>query len=411
MTDMVRPSEQQSSLQSQLTRHIQTSQTGQTCDDQIQSLRPLPKPRPWSSIDLKPALFPSPSFVEPAKMSKDDTCITPNPVTPKRPKIPSRGLSLQMPPRDVSSSSTANLSSRIPLSPKFDSSSPYGSAASVLPRRSRGLDFSRACTNLHHSTLAEQSSPDSSPVIGSRSMMVPPRKNFHNGFAVPAAPDSPGSVTSSLWSTLGNIDKTGVSSSVGSVNMMDSDSGSTSSNGDDVMGLAEDEDTILMTPQVYRLGNGLANPFASSMLSSPGVDGASNFSPSAANLMSFQRARLRHGRSRKSSSSASGHSSMASPGPVSPPLLKSIEGNLNSGYFPREFARKNVESRRESLSLGTNELHISDGAESEEGDVCRTSSSEGLGIPIPVTPTLDERRSVIRKAVTRRGNLLVSFKS
>ena len=76
---------------------------------------------------------------------------------------------------------TTNRTNRLPLSPKLDSSASYGVPGSVLPRRSRGMDFSRACTNLHHSTLAEQSSPDSSPVIGGRAMNIPSRKSIHMG--------------------------------------------------------------------------------------------------------------------------------------------------------------------------------------------------------------------------------------
>ena len=372
-----------------------------------------PKARSWSSLELKPSLSPSPAFLEPAKTSKDDTHIVPFPVTPKRPSLPPRGLSLQMPPRDVTSSSTANLTTnllnRVPLSPKLDSTITYGPAGSVLPRRSRGLDFSRACTNLHHSTLAEQSSPDSSPVISGRAMMIPPRKSLPSG-SVSSVPDSPGSAANSLWSTFGNMEKPGMSSSAGSINMMDSDSDSDASDVDVVMGRAEDENTIHMTPQANKSGFGSGNPFVKGIISSPGIDFRSPFSPATASLMSFQRSRLRHKHSsRKSSSSASisGHSSMPSPGPVSPPLLKSIESNLGGGYFTKEMSRQAVNSRRESLSLGTNDMQISDGAESEEGDGSRVSPHDALGIPIPITPTLDERRNVIRRAVTRRGNLLV----
>ena len=364
--------------------------------------------RPWSSLELKPRLSPSPSFLEPSKLSKDDTYVPPNPITPKRPSSFARGLSLQMPSGDLGSSSTSNLTAnRVPSSPKFESTISYGSATSALPRRSRGMDFSRACTNLHHSTLAEQSSPDSSPTIGGRAMMIPPRKGHYNASGMPAVPDSPGSGANSLWSTMGNADKPGVSSSVGSVSMMDSDAGSTSSDEDEIMGHAEDEDTIHGTPQAR---NALRNPFAPGMISTPGMDAISPFSPSAANFMSFQRARLRNSRSRKSSSSISGRSSIASPGPVSP-LLRSVESSLNGGYFPGDLAKKDVESRRESLSLGTNDLQISDGLDSEDGEPSRTSPHDALGIPIPVTPTLDERRSVIRRAVTRRGgSLLVSIR-
>lgn len=410
------PTEEQSvpKLTSRLTSALQevhAVREQDSDDEQLPTPSKLSKVRPWSSIELKPpisALSPSPVLLEPGKSSKDDTYVIRAPATPKRPYLASRGLSLQMPPRDISSSSTANLSTnlinRVPLSPKFDS--PYGVASTVLPRRSRGMEFARSCTNLHHSTLAEQSSPDSSPVIGGRAMAIPQRKGFHNGSSSTSIiPDSPGSAPGSLWSTMGHADKPSISSSVSSVIMMDSDTASDSSD-DEMMGHTEDDDTILSTPQAYKSGYGLLNPLTPGGIASP-MDGVTPFSPVGPNLMSFQRARLRNGQSRKSSSSASGRSSMISPGPTSPPLLKSIESGLGMGYFHSQLAKKSIESRRESLSLGTSDLHISDGIDDDDLEGARISPTNVLGLPIPVTP-IDERRNVIRRAVTRRGNLLVS---
>lgn len=370
-----------------------------------------PRLRPKSSHEVRSVLSPSPLFSEPSRRSKDDSHLAPSPVTPKRPNISSRGLSLQMPPRDISSTSTANLTKRVPLSPKLDASAPYASPSSVLPRRSRGLDFSRACTNLHHSTLAEQSSPDSSPTIGSRGMMIPSRRSLLNPLNIANLPDSPGNGANSIWPQAANTDKSVISSSLGSTNMMEYDFGSASSSDDDhVMGHAEDEDTIHMTPQMYKAGNGTMNSFGPAIISSPGGDGIGGFSPAASKMMSFQRARLQKGRSRKKSSSASTHSSMYSPGSRSPPLSKSIEGSWGGSVFSRDFSKGTVDSRRESLSLGTDDLHIFDGEESDEGMNTRGSPSDSLNI---VTPTgnhpCDERRNVIRRAVTRRGNLLVSL--
>ena len=289
------------------------------------------------------ALSPSPLLLESRQTSKDDSSISPT--TPRRPNL-QRGLSLQLLKQDVTSPSASKLTTshmnRVPLSPKLDSSTSLGS--SVLPRRSRGLDFSRACTNLHHSTLAE-SSPDSSPIIGGKGVNIP-RKGAH--------PDSP-MFAGSLWSTVGS-EKT-VSSSMGSVMMMDSD---TSSDSDEDM-MREEED-ILMTPQPFRTAFGIA--------ASPGVD-SMVYSPAAKSLMNFKR-RLRSHVRRKTSSSDS-------PGPLSPPLLKSVE---SSNYFS-----KGSESRRESLSLGTNQLRISD-----------ADGHDALGL---------SNHQVVRRAVTRRSNMLV----
>ena len=381
-------------------KHLLYEDGAQSSEDAstAKALPPL-KTRAWSALEGKPALSPSPTLIE-TKATKDDSFVE-QPSTPKRPNLP-RGLSLQtlqMPPRDISSSSTANLSTNLsakgPLSPKLDSSSHYASAASVLPRRSRGLDFARACTNLHHSTLAEQSSPDTSPVIGGRGVNIPRKQ--HSGASGPESPMFP----TTTWSAMGTQERSVMSSSVGSVNMLDSSSSSGDSSDEDMM-RGEDEDTIHMTPQAYRTGFG-AGPFNTSAAPSPGMDLSNPFSPAAANLMSFKR-RQRHGRNtRKSSSSASIQSSMHSPGPSSPPLHKSIELGAGGNYFTKD--KRGMESRRESLSLGTNDLHISDTTETDEGEN-RYGGNDALGIPIQTN--IDDRRRVIGRAVTRRSNMLVS---
>lgn len=91
------------------------------------------KRRPWSSQGFKSVLSPSPLFIDSRRTSKDDLSVASDPVTPKRPNVIPRGLSLQMPPRDVSSTSTANLTKRIPVSPKPETPaySPFVSPPSV----------------------------------------------------------------------------------------------------------------------------------------------------------------------------------------------------------------------------------------------------------------------------------------
>ena len=367
------------------------------------------KRRPWSSQGFKSVLSPSPLFVDSRRASKDDLSLTSGPFTAKRPNVVPRGLSLQMPPRDISSTSTANLTKRIPVSPKPETAASYPSPSSVLPRRSRGMDFSRAATNLHHSTLAE-SSPESSPIVGSRGSMMP-RKGLFSPPSNPSVPESPNIAPNYLWSTMANVEKTGLSSSVGSSSMMEYDSGSTSSDGDEVMDNGEDDDTIHITPHI-QLGNGFGNPFGS-VASSPGGDGIGAFSAAASKLMSYQRHRVKSRRKRMSLSSASGQSSLHSPGPSSPPLLRSIESSLsmNGGYFLDDPSKKEMKSRRESLSLGTNDMQLSDAEQSDGEGILRMHSHEDVPIPAPVTPTMDDRRNVIRRAVTRRGNMLVRVDS
>ncbi|KAI9691181.1 MAG: hypothetical protein M1822_008801 [Bathelium mastoideum] len=289
-----------------------------------------------------------------------------------------------MPPNDLMSLSPANARSRGPLSPQLDTHETYGSPATVLPRHSRGLDFSRACTNLHHSTLADQSSPDSSPTVLQKTLMIPPRKP-NSAMSL----DSPSVSNNAMWPTSGSLDRTAVSSSLGSMSMLGADSPSSSSDEDELMEQDEGNE-MLTTPQVQKANNPAAvTPFQAMTLSSPTTAWSGNFSPATASLMHYQRARLRHQRSRKSSSSASGQSSLASPITASPPPMRET-----GSYFNKDYSVRTSASRRESISMVTNELHISSGNDSGE-----ETNKQG-----PSTP------GVVRRPVTRRGNLLPKTK-
>ncbi|KAF1953215.1 subunits of heterodimeric actin filament capping protein Capz [Byssothecium circinans] len=188
--------------------------------------------------------------------------------------------------------------------------------------------------------------------------------------------DSP-NMMHSAWA---NGDRTAASSSVGSINMLDPDDSSSNSDDGEPMEGDDNDDPMLMTPQAMKQNT----PFGGPLGNNQGT-WSNMFSPGGVpTFMSIQRARLRKGRSRKSSSSASAHSSMGmvSPVPASPP-------NGKEGYFAREAVIRKAGSRRESLSLFTNDLHISSGNDS--GDE---------GVAMPQTP------GVVRRPVTRRGNLL-----
>ena len=224
--------------------------------------------------------------------------------------------------------------------------------------------------------------------------------------------DSPniGAAQAGLWGSLGQ-ERSVLSSSVGSVNMLASESESEASDDDDAsMGGGEEEDAVFTTPQVHKLQNPhtAATPFGPA----PSTPGGGNawgsgalFSPAQASLMkTIRRARLGKNsrRSRKSSSSASGsgYSSMASPRTTSPPPLRSIESAANggNGYFqwtPAPWTAA-ARSRRESLAFGTDGLHLSSGNDSGDEASARNS---------PATP------GVVRRPVTaRRGNLLPKTK-
>lgn len=348
-----------------------------------------------SLSDSTPKLSPSPKIKENKQKARDDHTLPPSsssltsaaaPRTPRRPEFLARGLSLQMPPRDslgISATGSPTTSSfrAPPLSPRVEKRDIYASPGSVLPRHSRGLDFARACTNLHHSTLAE-ASPDSSPTITQKGMMIPgSRKMSMNAMAI----DSP-AFRHGEWHHVPS-ERSVFSSSMGSVKMLDSDSTSGSDDELEPMDNDDTEDAIISTPQLTKRANLAATtPFSAN------PSWANAFSPSTQTFPNFHRVRLRNGRSRKSSSSASGHSSLASPAPQSPPPGKT---NGDGGYFPgMSGVIRGPASRRESLSLHTHDLHISSGNDSGDEAVAKKA--------FPATP------GVVRRAVTRRGNLLVS---
>ena len=263
------------------------------------------------------------------------------------------------------------------------------------------MDFSRACTNLHHSTLAE-ASPDASPITG-RGIQIPNRRSLTNNVL-----DSPSNNNSaSLWSL--SHERTNLSSSVSSINMLGSDSDSDSDDSSDEMAIdREMDDPVLNTPAASRLNGAMM----SGLINSPGMDWMNN-QPSPAqtslmnfqpNLMGFRRARMRKGKSQHSSSSVSMNSSKPSPGPLSPGVLKSVE-TAGGSYFGTGLTKQQVQSRRESLSLGTNDLHLSDSEDNSTNGNNKSNAGQPLSDMDAEGP-----RGVIRRAVTRRGNLLPKTK-
>jgi len=326
-------------------------------------------------------LSPSPFIIETSRRtSKDDTALgkdksedpAPAPVTPRRPDFPMHGLSLQMPPRDPNSPAQPSYLRQAPLSPKLDPSQIYASPTNILPRRSRGLDFSRAATSLHHSTLAGQSSPDSSPTVGGRAMNIPRRSIGEYG-----AEQS----STTLRSMMGNHERLHVSSSVGSTNPLISDS-SSSSEDDDFMD-DEMEDAILSTPQVTKSN-------AQSQTVQP-VPWASGGSPAINSLSSF---RIRPRRPAKKKTR--GHTTLGF-NAASPATLSKSPPSNNLMKEMRDSPMGHP--RRESISWAANQLHIS-GNDNEERIM-------DTGDPTPITPSRDGVRGVVKRVVTRRGNLLV----
>ncbi|KXH38736.1 hypothetical protein CSAL01_03061 [Colletotrichum salicis] len=340
---------------------------------------PLSKTRSMSDGGGTPSkLTPSPHIADGRQASKDDNHIrdtATTPVTPHRTEFPLRGLSLQMPanrdPASPASNSSTAFTKPAPLSPKLDHSQIYASPTNILPRRSRGLDFSRAATSLHHSTLAE-SSPDSSPTIGGRGMNIPGRRSNDYGQAE--------QTTNSLWSMMGNHERMTVSSSLGSANQIGSDS-SSDSDDDDLMDEDMDEPYI-GTPQA----NKTAAPLGTQPMMAPWGG-----SPAMNSLMSFQHRQRQRKQPKKKHKLPLGLGFSPS---TNAGVSKSPPNNV-----PKDMS---AHSRRESISWQANQLHIS-GSEEERGD-----NIDGL----LSTPSRDgQRPTVMRRVVTQRRNLLPKTKN
>lgn len=351
-----------------------------------------------------PKLSPSPHIVEAARRtSKDDTSIaSPSPVvpaappvTPRRPDFALRGLPLQRPQQGSQLRQGTPPVKPAPLSPKLDPSQIY--ASPILPRRSRGLDFSRAATSLHHSMLAEQSSPESSPTIGGmgRAMNIPGRGrgggDFGLGSGLGGGAGGSAGAESSLWNMTGNHERMNISSSLGSGTNLGSDS----SSGSDEDALMDDDmdDSYVTTPQVMRattpIGPGVA-PWT------PGGGGGrgGRGSPAVNSLLSFQQRQ----RPRKQQTKKKARGPFGSVNPSNPTgRSKSPTTNIATKEIPIPH------SRRESISWAANQLHIS-GNESDDALRSQMDNVEGL----LVTPGRDGQKGVIRRVVTRRGNLLVT---
>lgn len=241
--------------------------------------------------------------------------------------------------------------------------------------------------------------------------MIPHRKGFHNPWITQG---SPSHHAQGLWSAANNMERFGMAGSIGSVNMLEFDSdGSSSDDQDEIMDAPDYDDPILSTPQVHKLlpadvsikPTGIS---AQAKTASSGGDRMGHYSPATRSLLSFRRARpaRKGGRKESSSASASGSSSMPSPGPASPAAMKGVEGS--QGYFAKDWPSNEDHPRRRSLTMGTKDLQLSSGGESDEGVMAISGATRNRSNKIAVNSgAVEEKRGVIKRAVTRRGNLLV----
>ncbi|KKA26208.1 hypothetical protein TD95_000019 [Thielaviopsis punctulata] len=266
-----------------------------------------------------------------------------------------------------------------PPSPKFDHPHPlahshihsqlYSSPTNIIPRRSRGLDFSRAATSLHHTTLAQEHTLDSSPTIHSNRALHPSTRRRSGEYG--GAEQS----STSLWSVMGGQDRPTLPSSLGGgIRTMLSDSDSSSDG--DVMDEDMDEPYVT-TPHVQRAAMPSVWPPTNSSSGWPSSSTPIN------SLMSY-RDKTRPKKQPKRRTRATMGMSFAALS-KSPPTALGKDNPLNMAM---------AQNRRDSISWQANQLQIS-GSDADD-----TMRSIGDGAD----------RSVIRKVVAKRGNLLPKTK-
>lgn len=333
-----------------------------------------------SLSDSAPTLAPSPRFHELASQTTQDDQALP---ATTNIATPGRGLKL-----DLSSAANtfAQPAPKYLQSPQLECRDPYGSPPNtVLPRHSRGMDFSRAATHLHHSTLADQPSPESSPTITHKSLAS--RRTSSHSMAL----DSPRINAGWSWNSNSNSDKGFFSRSVGSTNAVVSSSSSSDSGEDmDMMEQDETEDPIMGTPQVQKSLDGIAvTPYGTSERQNA-IDWLPQHSP---NPNAFTH--LRDRRRRKHGPGSIGRRSrLTTPDPQPQSARRdSIAMSSAARDHPMRSPMMRRDSRRESLSMGTNHLHIT--SSNESGD-----ESGMFGAMI--------QPGVVRRPVVRRSNMLVS---
>lgn len=318
-----------------------------------------------SLSDSAPTLSPSPNFKEDLSRAKDDSALisTPSKIS-RRNTLGARVPYLHMPGRDPSLDHTNNNSTQ------SDPHDIYTSPTNVLPRHSRGLDFSRARTHLHHSIVADQSSPDSSPTVTHKSIPVPSRRQSNISMMM----DSP---RSNMWSNNLGADRGFHPRSLGSTTAITSDASSSSSDDEDTfMRHDESEDTIMTTPMARKSDAGSAiTPYG--IRASGSMSGwMSSHSPMARGLVQFRQG------------------------------ANTTDGTVNDVDFATNTEIANdvtmtsplqrPMSRRESLSLHANTLRISSSNES--------SDDSAFVLQPPSTP------GVVRRPVTRRSNMFPKTK-
>ncbi|CCU78504.1 hypothetical protein BGHDH14_bgh01437 [Blumeria hordei DH14] len=312
---------------------------------------------------------------------RDDSLLSRYPKASKRLSFPMGNISLQT-PREL-------VPSRPPMSisPLRDHAQACGFPTNMPPRLSHGLNFSREATNLHHSFLAEQSSPD---LLTTTAICDIKTLDKAHGLHLDGSGDHSHN-SGSFWSMMEDVDRDKVSNSLGSFNMT-TGSDSLDSCSDEDHFMDDIDDSMLTTPQV-EVGE-VVSSFPNEISGSFWPDELYN-SRTSTNVPwnKFQ--------NRKNWGHESNNIVISPPNKSSSTTQSSAGTN---GCSSLEGWTDSMTAKESGLSLESNKVYTSGSENGDKAPKCvenheNTSSTSGR----------EGQRGVIRRPVTRRGNMLVSF--
>ncbi|CAD6502451.1 BgTH12-05043 [Blumeria graminis f. sp. triticale] len=304
------------------------------------------------------------------------------PKTSKRLSFPMGNISLQTPREPVPSRP------HISKSPLRDHAQACGFPTNMPSRLSHGLNFSREATNLHHSFLAEQSSPDLLPTPARCDIKT--LDKAHGLYLNGSGDHSHDS--GSFWSMMEDVDRDKVSNSLGSFNMTTgSDSLDSCSDEDHLMD--DIDDSMLITPQVE----------VGEVISSFPKEISGNFWPEELyNSRTSTNVPWNKFQNRKNWGHESNNIVISSLNKSSSTPQSSVGIN---GCSSLEGWTDPMTTKEPGFSLESNKVYTSSSENGDKAPKCvenleNTSSISGR----------EGQRGVIRRPVTRRGNMLPKTK-
>lgn len=308
----------------------------------------------------------------------------------------------QMKSEDNSNGSHPNLTSllslgftspgqRMSLSPKLDSAQ-FHAPTSVLPRRSRGLDWSRACSSLHQSTLATAST-DTRPASSARRMSVPRRRRRR----ARAASVNAGSPLLGIQSN--DTDEPAELDVGGShFRMVDSESSSDEDCEDESnFTHTEKEDTFMSTPRPLRMINHLSLPFFSPSQSPSSAAKRASFSSSHNGKYNLDDSPLP-----RSSLSITNTSAHERDTPASSAIMDGNDSPRSNDQY-RKMMLEDIKRRRESLGYIIPDFQPNDSNDDDH------KGAKAEDPPSRSNTPDSTRHGIHKRPISRPRNLLVGL--